>query len=540
MNIDTQPRELLKTYFVKNAIPTQANFEELIDASLNQHDDGIAKPPGDPLSIEASGGAGSRKEALRLYESFVDDSFSWVLALNPSSDPADPVTARAGFSIHDGAGRSRLFIDKETGNVGLGTLSPANELTVAGQIRAANKATPENYLQIGHGGANSFINFAGAGSLHIRHEGDTRMALNAQGDLLVMRSVRVNAAPSNANGRTLVLGSGNGSQLRLGYHADYSWIQSHGQKPLAINPLANRVGIGTVEPTDKLHVENGDVRITGGRYRRLKIISDTHWAGMEIVARQEDGQAGNPHIDFTHGDLGDPNFGIRLVAPTNDELRVDGGDFSIQGDLRARKYVIQDGVDGGRTKGLWMWQADDSNWGIYMAQPGDERSLAGGKAVTGEGFSGFALRLRTHDRASDGIIFENSKEERLLSVRASDGLTFIRGGIVQETWQAVTFRNEWENFGEPFNEAGYFKDSLGIVHLRGGIQGGKLSTPPDSYRSVFKLPSGYRPERQEVFAASAVSLIPGRVDIRPNGDVCVTAENNSGIALDGMTFRASR
>ena len=44
MKIDKTGRETLKSYFVKNAVPTASNFEELIGAALNQRDDGIAKP----------------------------------------------------------------------------------------------------------------------------------------------------------------------------------------------------------------------------------------------------------------------------------------------------------------------------------------------------------------------------------------------------------------------------------------------------------------------------------------------------------------
>ena len=37
-------RTTLKTYFKKNAIPKESDFAELIDAAINQGDDGIAKP----------------------------------------------------------------------------------------------------------------------------------------------------------------------------------------------------------------------------------------------------------------------------------------------------------------------------------------------------------------------------------------------------------------------------------------------------------------------------------------------------------------
>jgi hypothetical protein len=63
----------------------------------------------------------------------------------------------------------------------------------------------------------------------------------------------------DANGNTLILGPTGQSNLRLGYHQNYSWVQSHGSKPLAINPVGNNVGVGTANPQTKLDV-NGGIR----------------------------------------------------------------------------------------------------------------------------------------------------------------------------------------------------------------------------------------------------------------------------------------
>lgn len=76
---------------------------------------------------------------------------------------------------------------------------------------------------------------------------------------------------SDANGAGFIVGNSAQSNLRLGSHANYSWIQSHGNKPLELNPIGNtvaigsagniNVGIGTSSPQARLDV-NGSVRAT--------------------------------------------------------------------------------------------------------------------------------------------------------------------------------------------------------------------------------------------------------------------------------------
>src|SRR5215470_9890041 len=96
----------LKSYFVKNAIPTEGNYADLIDSQLNQAQDGVFKPDGEALSVIAA--PGDRKPALRLYASYPSATPDWLISLNPAQDPANAATtSRSGFGITDGAGRTR-------------------------------------------------------------------------------------------------------------------------------------------------------------------------------------------------------------------------------------------------------------------------------------------------------------------------------------------------------------------------------------------------------------------------------------------------
>lgn len=87
------------------------------------------------------------------------------------------------------------------------------------------------------------------------------------------------------NGGTLILGPKSQANLRLGYNADYTWIQSHGSKPLVINGIGDNVAIGATTPAppakltvtaDNAHLQ---LRRTGtapaGKQMFLELYQDT-------------------------------------------------------------------------------------------------------------------------------------------------------------------------------------------------------------------------------------------------------------------------
>lgn len=154
MDVNKKSRAELKRFFVKNALPTESNFADLIDAALNQRDDGLAKPVGEALSVEA---AGTTKAALRAYESFADPMPAWTLGVQDNTVASAP----KGFTLSDRAGITRLFVNGADGTVSAGALTVSGAvstrtLSASGAVTAAMGLTVTgDSLNVGTSAANA-------------------------------------------------------------------------------------------------------------------------------------------------------------------------------------------------------------------------------------------------------------------------------------------------------------------------------------------------------------------------------------------------
>jgi hypothetical protein len=94
-------------------------------------------------------------------------------------------------------------------------------------------------------------------------------------------------------------------------------------------------------------------------------------------------------------------------------------------------------------------------------------------------------------------------------------------------------KNGWTRTNSSYAPAGYAKDSLGIVHVRGAISGGAGNTP------AFVLPSGVRPRHFLAFAVASGAQTAGFVLVFPNGQVRpYGGDVTSFTSLAGITFVA--
>jgi len=295
MAINSKSRKELKSYFVKNAIPTEGNFAELIDAPLNQADDGVFKLPGEPLSVVAA--PGEQKRTLRLYASYPAANPDWLISLAPAQDPGNPATVRPGFGIADGAGNTRLFIDP-SGNLGVGTNTPSARLDVVGTLRVRDRLTVDSdakvagKLAVGRTGANATLHVGGNLRLDVG-EGLEILGENhyfAQDlDARILRMIDYNGSGGLVDGGLLVEGFTETDSAR---------------KPILAVRGDGRVGIGTVQPSGIL-----DVRMEGAQplWDRFVVTATPAWgdANAKYVTIGAGGAAGimlsNPHVVWRDG-----------------------------------------------------------------------------------------------------------------------------------------------------------------------------------------------------------------------------------------------
>ena len=234
MDINKKNRSDLKSYFVKNSIPTESNFSELIDGMLNQKDDGIVKLSGDPLSIEAAGDSTGLQKVINFYGKLQDANPAWSLQLNPRTDPNNTNTSKAGLCIADGLSTPRLFIDKNTGNVGIGTITPNAKLDVNGNLAVAGN-------------------------------------IASTGTLVVTGAITPSAGNTETNGIMFPKDpfGGGGDAAWIRYYARSGeactleiGIANDADDHIALMPNAGNVGIGTNTPKAKLDI-NGNLAVTG-------------------------------------------------------------------------------------------------------------------------------------------------------------------------------------------------------------------------------------------------------------------------------------
>ena len=94
------------------------------------------------------------------------------------------------------------------------------------------------------------------------------------------------------------------------------------------------------------------------------------------------------------------------------------------------------------------------------------------------------------------------------------------------------FQNGWGN-QSPATGAAFYKDSQGVVRLKGIVTGGAAGD------DVFTLPTGYRPAAGLLLPVAVDGAVAGNVEIDSDGTLePLSSDPTPIISFDGITFRA--
>jgi len=116
-----QDRNTLKSYFRKGQMPTEGNFQDLIDSGVNKVDDGISKNVEDGLMLSASG---SSEKLISFYKNIQDKSAVWSINIDKGS-------SKLQFSNYLS---DVVLTFTQDGNIGINVEEPEHQLEVDGVV----------------------------------------------------------------------------------------------------------------------------------------------------------------------------------------------------------------------------------------------------------------------------------------------------------------------------------------------------------------------------------------------------------------------
>lgn len=116
-------RSTLKNLFTRGSVPTEVNFSDFIDSTVNKVDDGFSQSPEHGFMLAPQG---KNRKLMSFFESIRDPESAFSLSLNPNRHSK-------GLSVDNSEHESILFL-RDSGDVGIGTTTPQFKLEVNGMV----------------------------------------------------------------------------------------------------------------------------------------------------------------------------------------------------------------------------------------------------------------------------------------------------------------------------------------------------------------------------------------------------------------------
>jgi len=134
-------RNTLKRYFRKGALPSEDQFHDLIDSTLNPIDEGFDKTPKNGFEISL---LGEHERLISFFKSAAAKDIVWTIDYNGEND-----RLLIRKPDEDSPGTTAMSFSGK-GHVGVNKSDPAHALDVAGVVAAEGRlgANPDNQLTV--------------------------------------------------------------------------------------------------------------------------------------------------------------------------------------------------------------------------------------------------------------------------------------------------------------------------------------------------------------------------------------------------------
>jgi trimeric autotransporter adhesin len=196
------------------------------------------------------------------------------------------------------------------------------------------------------------------------------------------------------------------------------------------------------------------------------------------------------------------------------------------------KIVIQNSTDGGTSRGIFMWNSTDPNWGIYMSQAGASKTIAGTTAPSGiDGRIEHAIRFRVASSTGQiGFLWENSDDAALMQLQPNTGNLYTRGQIYagNSTSNLVLHTGNYNSYALPLNGGqlnGLVTMSDNAYFTGAPTHGFRWNSSNNAFNNVIMRDNGNVEVRGSLIAGSVGSTPQARLQVV--GDMRWSSGGNS-------------